>query len=208
VKERFQNHLGLPKARIEVVVERIELFPAGGGINGQPGRNIVGVLFELHPEMLDGVREDAKLVKETGAVPEQHVVEKTVPGCCALSGVSPEEFRMQRLDERKVGYVLSAFGKYGARAGESRGEAEEKVGSDRHLLLGTDQLAARPPCERFIKGHTQHRVRAFPFANGILENLILLPWERSAPIIGCVTSDGGGDPPSFEQHVPPKGSAL
>src|SRR6202012_3272594 len=38
-----------------------------------------------------------------------------------------------------------------------------------------------------------------PVANGTLENLIFLPWQRGAPIIGCATSDGGGGPPSLEQ---------
>jgi hypothetical protein len=46
-------------------VERIELFPASGGLNGQPGCNIVSVLFKLHSEMLDSVREDAKLMKKS-----------------------------------------------------------------------------------------------------------------------------------------------
>ena len=70
------------------------------------------------------------------------------------------------------------------------------------------QLAASAPSERLIKRDAHHRVGAFPVANGILENLIFLPWQRGAPIIGCATSDGGGGPPSLEQHVSPKGSAL
>src|ERR1700757_3498549 len=109
MEERFQDHLGLAKTSIEVIVERIELFPAGGGLNGQAGNNLVGVLFKLHSEMLDGVRENAKLMKKPRAVPEQYVVQKAVPGCCALSGVSPEKLRVQRLHEREIGYVLSAF---------------------------------------------------------------------------------------------------
>ena len=64
VKERLEEHLRLTKAGIEVVVERIELFPTRGGLNGQPLSNIVGVLFKLHPEMLDGVREDAKFMEK------------------------------------------------------------------------------------------------------------------------------------------------
>lgn len=65
VEERFQEHLRLAKAGIEVVVERIELFPTGGGFNGQPRGNVVGVLFKLHSEMFDSVREDAELMKKT-----------------------------------------------------------------------------------------------------------------------------------------------
>ena len=151
MEERFQDHLGLTKTSIEVVVERIELLPAGGGLNGQAGGNIVGVLFKLHSEMLDGVRENAKLMKKPRAVPEQYVVEKAVPRCCALSGVSPEKFRVQWLDKREIGYVFSAFRKDGACVGERGSETEEKLGGNCHLLLGTDQFAARTLSERFIK---------------------------------------------------------
>ena len=90
-------------------MERIELFPTGGGINGQPGGNVVGVLFKLHSELLDSVRENAKLMKKPRAVPKQYVVEQTVPGCCTLPGISSEKLRMQRLHEWEIGYVLSAF---------------------------------------------------------------------------------------------------
>ena len=64
VKERFDDHLRLTKASIEVVVERIELFPTGGGLNGQAGGNIVGILFKFRTKMFDGVREDAKLMEK------------------------------------------------------------------------------------------------------------------------------------------------
>ena len=105
-------------------MERIELFPTGGGLDGQPGGNVVSVLFELCAEVLDGVRKDAKLMKKSRAVSEQYVVEKTVPRCCALSGVSSEEFRMQRLDKRKITYAFSAFRKDGTGVGERGSETE------------------------------------------------------------------------------------
>ena len=189
-------------------MQRIELFPTGGGLDGQPGGNVVSVLFELRSEILDSVRKDSKLMKKPRAVSEQYVVEKTIPRCCALSGVPSEEFRMQRLDKGKITYVFSAFRKDGTCVGERGSETEEEVGSNRHLLLGADQLTASALSECLIKRDAHHRVGAFPVANGLLENLIFLPWQRSPPIIGCATSDGGGGPPSLEQHVSPKGSAL
>ena len=91
MKERFKDHLRFTKASIEVVVERIEMFPTGGGLDGQPGGNIVGILFKFRTKMFHGVREDPKLMEKTRPLSEQHVVKKAVPGCCALSGVSSEE---------------------------------------------------------------------------------------------------------------------
>ena len=105
-------------------MQRIELFPTGGGLNGQPGGYVVSVLFELFSEILDSVRKDSKLMKKSRAVPEQYIVEKTVPRCCALSGVPSEEFRMQRLDKRKITYVFSAFRKDGTGIGERGSETE------------------------------------------------------------------------------------
>ena len=78
-------------------------------------------------------------------------MEKTVPRCCALSGVSSKEFRVQWLDERKITYPFAAFRNDSACIGEHGRKAEEKFGSNRHLLLGADQLAASALSERLIK---------------------------------------------------------
>ena len=64
MKERFEDYFRLTKASIEVVVERIEPFPTGGGLNGQASGYIVGILFKFRTKMFDGVREDAKLVEK------------------------------------------------------------------------------------------------------------------------------------------------
>lgn len=64
VKKRFEDHFRFTKASIEVVVERIKLFPAGGGLNGQPGGNIMGILFKFRTKMFDCVREYAKLMEK------------------------------------------------------------------------------------------------------------------------------------------------
>lgn len=64
VKERFEDHFRLTKASIQIVVERIELFPTSGGLNGQARGNIVGILFKFRTKMFDGVREDAKLMEK------------------------------------------------------------------------------------------------------------------------------------------------
>src|SRR5580700_8621404 len=126
-------------------------------------------------------------------------MKETVPGCRALPDVSAEKFRVRWLDEWKTTYVFSAFRKHGAGVGEHTSKTEQEIGSNRHLLLGADQLAARTLSKCLIKRHAHHRVGAFPVANGLLENLVFLPWERSPPIIGCATSDWGGGPPSLEQ---------
>src|ERR1700757_3479329 len=57
VKERLEDHFRSKKEIFEVVVERIELFPTGGGFNAQASDNIVGILFKFRAKMFDGVRE-------------------------------------------------------------------------------------------------------------------------------------------------------
>lgn len=78
-------------------------------------------------------------------------MEKTVPRCCALSGVSSKEFRVQWLDERKITYLFAALRNDSACIGEHGSKAEKKFGRNRHLLLGADQLSTSALSERLIK---------------------------------------------------------
>jgi len=53
-------------------------------------------------KLLHRIGENPQLVQEPGASAKEHMMQDVIPGSGALSGISPEEMRIQGLDGRKL----------------------------------------------------------------------------------------------------------
>ena len=140
-EEGLENDFRFPQAGVEIVVKAIEPLPASTGLDGQPLGKVSRSLAELPRELRDGVRKDAQLVEEAGAIAEKHVMQNPVPGRGATARIAPVETRVQRLYGRQRTQSPPVHGQRLAERGQRFPQGLEQFRGDRHLLPRADQLA-------------------------------------------------------------------
>jgi hypothetical protein len=158
-EERFQQSLGLAHARIEIVVAAIEQPPTGGRLCGRGAADLVSYFVEFTIQPLERVAKDPRPMEKARALCEEHVVQMTVPGGSALSGVTPEEVCLQRFDGWKVAHVLAATDEGYAPGNKPFGEVPQESRSHRNLLARTNQLSPRPEREGLVQSDTHRGIR-------------------------------------------------
>lgn len=58
--------------------------------------------MKFAPKLLHRFGKNPQLVQKPGASAKEHMMQDVIPGSGALSGISPEETRLKRLDGRKL----------------------------------------------------------------------------------------------------------
>src|SRR5580704_10610368 len=180
--ERFQDDLTFAKTSIKIVVDAFERGPALGRVNGQTSSDVRGCFGKLEFQLFECGGKDAQLVKKSGTIAEEDMVQKAVPGSGALTCIAAKEFSFERLDDRERSDVAATMGKDSAERNQRAREACEKIGRDGNLLAGADQLAASTESDRVIQRDAHYGEAAFPAGSDGFKNTVLFPRQSGHPI--------------------------
>jgi hypothetical protein len=170
-QKALQQNLGLAQAGVEIVVVAFERLPRLIGMNRLGSGEIVGFSVEFPDETFERLGQDAKLLEETGTVGEEYAVQKFVPGCGALRGLTFEEFGIQGQDLWNVADVASTVRDRLAGSNQDDSGAREQIGGDGDLKSGADQFASEAQGKSFVQRNAGHGIGRFPITHDHVEEV-------------------------------------
>lgn len=182
-------------------MERVELSPTGGGLDGDSVVEVRGNFGKFSIEAFESGSEDAELVEKAGALGKENLMEDAIPGGGALPGIAAEEFRLERADGREIGKMAGMVRKGFARGDQDAREPSEEFRGDADLLTSANELATSAEGESIVESDAQHGETRLPAEDDGLEDATFFAREWSGPI-GGHTSLAGGRPEMTPREDP------